>query len=154
MNLRRRMLSTLAYLLFFMAAGLMFHEAGHALAVSLLGGTYAISYDFTWGIPYEGVTTYVGLDPGEPRIADFAGGLYAAALLAVPWYWAWRSKTLFDTNLEFATAVAIGMQLSYGLAEGVFNDDLTPILIISGLGAVGVMAGSARRLFKFWSQAA
>lgn len=104
-------MSTLLYVLVFALMSLPVHEFFHLWTLQLLGGDGVIT--FSWAQGY----THCLIPPCHNTVVDLAGGILTAALFLSIWVWTWRSKTLFDTNLETAMfTVAIG-HLAYAPTE-------------------------------------
>ena len=120
------------------------------MAASALGTESTIEYKFFFGLPIQGHTSYGVIEPWAAMVADFSGGLYAGLWMLIIWYWAWRSKTLHDTNIEVAAAISAWYNISGGIAEGFLNNSITEIQIISTISVLIGLIVVHRKVLSWW----
>ena len=92
------------------------HEAGHVWAIRLMGGDAYIS--FTPGIVWTGgFANFITVpDHGLPFVY-FSGGLFVFLGCMLIWFWAWKSKTMWDMYVELPCLSIALMQLFYAFVE-------------------------------------
>ena len=135
-------------LLLFYLIAVTLHEMSHYLVLTGLGGAGYITFpDAFTGL------TYITRPPTHGLWAVyFAGGLGAFALMITLWAISRLTPTRWDMDDEFALAVAMAFNLTYGLAEGAsyWWPGLLPWAWIPGVVAFALIAGIYMPWLLIW----
>ena len=140
-----KVLNFIICLLIFGVMALPLHEAGHSFAAQVCGVSGYIELDFLnysgWYFPGDSLTGW------QYTFVAYAGGVLAAAVMGLLLVFAYVGRRWDEDDLT-ALRVVIGMQLGYGIGEGLQSP------LFAGIGAmVGILAAlvySLPKLLKWW----
>ena len=123
MSRRKRVMSTLAYLIGFGLVAMVMHAFFHLAVLLAMGGEGYITFTMREGF------THFTTTPDNVWVVHLSGGLLTGAFFLMAfWIWAWSSDSPHDTNLEVAA-------FTWGIGNLVY----APIELLASSQAVGVM---------------